>query len=385
MDRLNVIRVATAPHPKALTLFDSSRVSQSRRTRPPSGQTFDSILPMGLDRKMPAVHSRLGRGPRDHLLQAVACTLFAILGFGGPAYAARVVTVAPWELHSSFWMSLHQRLMDDATRAAPRSLTGISPREAKDWKASVDAYRAAGGRGDITFAKPMEITSDVLTQVADDASELVAEAPLREALVRAAPIYRAHGWQDDDRAARFFIGYAAAMLSDAGAELVRRHEAVYHVTWPKRIRVYITPVAGPYGAYTFKGIAAGGFITTMSCRDSGYQGLRALEMLLHESSHGVVGPNRGTVADAISKAAKAHGVAVPSGLWHAILFATSSELTRQALAERGVTDFVPSSEDLFTRVWPKYRKPIEEHWIAYVNGKGTLEKALDSVVAAIGK
>jgi hypothetical protein len=128
---------------------------------------------------------------------------------------------------------------------------------------------------------------------------------------------------------------------------------------------------------------SGGVITTMSSRDSGYQGMRALEMLLHESSHAVVSPNQGTVGAAIAAAAKRHGVDPPRDLWHAILFATSGELTRRVLAERGVANYVPSSDDLFTRAWPKYREPVEKHWFAYFKGQGTLETAIDNIVAAI--
>src|SRR6185437_10436171 len=108
-------------------------------------------------------------------------------------------------------------------------------------------------------------------------------------------------------------------------------------------------------------------VTTMSCRDASYQGFRALEILLHESSHAVVNPNNGTVAAAISAASKKRSVAVPRDLWHAILFATSSELTRRLLVERGVENFVPYSEGMFTRAWPKYRQPIETHWFAYLD------------------
>ena len=44
---------------------------------------------------------------------------------------------------------------------------------------------------------------------------------------------------------------------------------------------------------------------------------------------------------------------------------------------------MPSSIDLFTRVWPKYREPIEKYWYAYLSGQGTLEEAIDSVVNAV--
>jgi hypothetical protein len=296
--------------------------------------------------------------------------------------ASEVVRVSPWELHSSFWMSLHQTLLDDAMRPTPRVLTELTAGERTAWDEAVAAYRTAGGNGDMTFARPMIITNDGLTQVADDATEPVIDAPLADALKRAAPVYRRHWWTADDKANRFFIAYAAAMLRDAGMELVRSHETVYRTAWPQRILVYIAPYGGPYGAYTMTG-RAGGVITTMSCRDAGYQGLRALEMLLHESSHAVVGPMNGTVAAAISAAAKKRGISPPHDLWHAILFATSGELTRRLLAERGVTAFVPSSDDLFTRAWPRFRKPIEKYWFAYLDGQGTLEEAVDKIVAGI--
>ena len=311
-----------------------------------------------------------------------ALTISLLLTCSLASNAAEVVRVSPWELHSSFWMSLHQTLMADAMRPAPRELTGLSAEEHAAWNEAVAAYRAAGGQGDMTFAAPMAITNDGLTQVADDATEPVIDAPLAEALKRAAPVYRTHWWAADDKANRFFMAYAAAMLREAGEALVREHEAVYRTAWPQRILVYVAPYGGPFGAYTMTG-RAGGVITTMSSRDAGYQGLRALEMLLHESSHAVVNPRKGTVAAAISAAAKQRGFDAPRDLWHAILFATSSELTRSLLTERGVAEYVPSSEDLFTRAWPKYREPIEKYWLPYLHGHDTLEDAIDKVVGAI--
>ncbi len=300
------------------------------------------------------------------------------------ATASEVVRVASWEFHSSFWMSLHQKLLEDAARDKPRDTSSWTAEDRAAWDASVADYRKAGGHDDPSFSNPMVITTDGLTQVTDDATEPAIDAPLADALKRAAPVYRKHDWSDDDAANRFFISYASAMVRESGAELIKKHEAVYHVTWPERVLVYVTPYGGPFGAYTLTG-RAGGVITTMSSRDAGYQGLRALEMLLHESSHAVVGPSRGTVADAIAAAGKKHGVTPPRDLWHAILFATSGELTRRHLALRGTARYVPSSDDLFTRVWPKYRGPIEKYWIAYIDGQGTLESAIEHVVEEVSR
>jgi len=309
--------------------------------------------------------------------------MLLVFAFLPHAHAAEVVRVAPWEFHNSFWMSLHQTLMDDASRSTPRDLAALSPEEQKAWTEAVAAYRAAANGADMTFAKPMAITNDAITQIADDAMEPAIDAPLADALKRAAPVYRAKWWADDEKANRFFITYAAAMLRDAGEELMHAHEVVYLTPWPARVLAYVAPHAGPFGAYTMTG-RAGGVITTMSSRDPGYQGLRALEMILHESSHAVVSPGTGTVGAAIAAAAKERGIEAPPQLWHAILFATSSELTRRVLAERGVPAYVGTSDDLFTRAWPKYRAAIEKNWIPYVNGQGKLEDAIDRVVAAIG-
>lgn len=285
-----------------------------------------------------------------------------------------------WIFHNSFWMSLHQTLIDDASRSTPRDLSSWTADERTAWNESVAEYRTAGGKGDITFSKPMTATTEAIASIADDAREAPA-APLAKALQRAAAAYDAHGWASDEKVNRFFIAYASALVREEGETLVRRHEAVYHATWPKRILVYVTPSAGPFGAYTFSGGL--GTITTMASREEGYQGFRALEMLLHESSHAIVYPNRGPVADAIDRTVKAHGVTPPRNLWHAILFATSGELTRQLLNDRGVTNFVPSSTDMFARVWPSFRDPIAKYWVPYLNGEGTLDQAVDKIVVAM--
>ncbi|MGA7615077.1 MAG: hypothetical protein WBX15_07840 [Thermoanaerobaculia bacterium] len=316
-------------------------------------------------------------------MRIAAVALLLALSFH--ARASEVVRASIWEFHDSFWMSLHQRLIDDATRAQPRDLNGWSPEEQAAWNQSVAAYRAAApGNGDMTFARSMETTSDAITQLADDAREPLIDSPLAEALTRAAPVYRIHEWPADEKANRFFIAYASAMAAAEGPRLIHEHEAVYRTPWPARVLVYVTPAAGPYGAYTFQGLS-GGWITTMSCRDEGYQGLRALEMLLHESSHAVVGPNRGTVAEAINGTAERLGIRPPHDLWHAIIFATSSELTRRLFVERGNAGFVPSSVDLFTRAWPMYRDAVEKVWLPYLDGRGTLEEAIDRIVTSIAQ
>lgn len=300
----------------------------------------------------------------------------------GPLAAGGMLQVDRWHLHSSFWINLHEALMQEAsTRQSAFGDGRLSAEETAAWTTAITAYRTAAGDGSITFSNAMMQVQDALTQVADDAVVVPLSGPLGDALQAAAPVYRAHRWPADAAANRFLMGYAAAMLREVGEELIAAHEKVYGVKFPPKIRVDISGWAGQFGAYTHD-LQHGGDVVTIASRDSGNHGLTALELIVHESSHSVVGPRYGSIASAIAAASKKADRAIPRDLWHAVLFATSSELTRRVLAARGAGAYVPLSSDLLTRAWPHYRSPIETHWYPYLNGSGTLQEAIDRVVAA---
>jgi hypothetical protein len=306
------------------------------------------------------------------MLSRLLCVLLLTVNTG----AAEVVRAGRWELHSSFWMNLHQTLLHDAGARRSDDRAVLSGAEREAWQTAVAAYRTA-----LRTDAPVEL-QDELTQVADDAMSIHVAGPLADALRQAAPVYRAHWWAADDAANRYLIGYASAMLHDAGEELVRAHETAYGEEFPASIRVDLAAYAGPFGAFSISS-DYGRPVATVASRDSGNQGLHALEVILHESSHSIVGPRDGRVARAIAAASKNAGRQVPPELWHALLFGTTSELTRRALLARGVTDYEPQARELFTRAWPHYREAIETHWYAYLSGTGTLEDAIAKIVAAV--
>ena len=313
------------------------------------------------------------------------CTFLLAALVAAPAAAAgETVRAGRWVLHNSFWINLHEALMQEASTKQSAFDESVSETEAAAWADAVDSYRAAAGPGSITFSNAMMEVQDALTQAADDASIVSLAGLLGDALRIAAPVYRVHRWPADEMANQFLIGYAAALLRDSGEELIAAHEKVYGVTYPSRIRVDVAGWAGQFGAYTHD-LQHGGDVVTIASRDAGNHGLTALELIMHESSHSVVGPRYGTIAAAIARASKIEGREIPRDLWHAILFATTSELTRRTLAARGVDEYVPLSNDLLTRAWPQYRTPIETHWYPYLNGHGTLEDAVARVVAASPK
>ena len=163
--------------------------------------------------------------------------LIAILAVALQLSGAETVTVAPWEFHNSFWMSVHQTLMDDVMSKGPRHFDGASAEEQKTWNEAVEEYRkAAPGRGDITFSRVMSATNFAIARIADDAAEPPSDAPVVASMRKAAPIYRKYAWPRDREVNRFFIAYASAMLREGAPVLIKQHETVYRTAWPAKVR-----------------------------------------------------------------------------------------------------------------------------------------------------
>jgi hypothetical protein len=312
---------------------------------------------------------------------AIAVTLLLL---SAHLRAAEVTRAGPYTFHSSFWINLHETLMHHAMARRAPDLTALPANDAEAWRATVDVYRKNKSGWNINFDRPMAITHDVLTQFGDEVAAPTLREPLGPALLQAAPIYRRHFWPADDRANRFWIGYAAAMIRDAGEDLARAHAKAYGVPWPESVRVDAAAHAGPFGAYTMMGQLAG-VHETVSSRAAGNAGLSALEVVFHEASHALVAPAQGRVAEAIKKHADRLGIEPPPDLWHAIIFATSSELTRRALRERGADGYTPMVYDLYARAWPHYREPIEKYWLGYLDGALSFDEAIGKIVEAAPK
>jgi hypothetical protein len=324
----------------------------------------------------PAGAGEGGLKPASTLHAARTIALFAILTFLGPgARAEEVARAGPFTFHSSFWINLHETLIHFASPRVDQKVAGFSEEEQRVWSEAAAAFRKSP-------RLPQVVARDLLSQVPDDGSPREIEPPLGPALLKAAPIYRRHFWPAADRANRFWIAYTAAMVGDAGEDLIRRHEKAFAGEWPKTARIDATAYAEPFGARTIMG-DIGGVQASIAAVHPNNLGLAALEVVFHETSHDLVGPRSGRVAEVINREARKRGIEPPRELWHALLFATSSELTRQALRERGVAEYQPFvyKQGLYDD-WPRYRAPIEAHWLPYLNGKGTFEEAIAKIVEA---
>ncbi len=288
------------------------------------------------------------------------------------------VKVGRYRLQSNPWINLHQRLLYAARFEAttPAALAGD---DLTKWNKAVETYRAFLGKRSPIFDAELISLNAALS--ATSTSKLPASLPkaAATALENAMPIYRVAQWEEDDRANRFWIAMAEPLLASAAEELAAAHAKAYGVPFPTDILVDVSPFGWEFGAYTVGEGAHAHVVVTST--EPGYQGFAALEMLMHEPSHAIVdGNSRAAIGADLALASRELNIRPHSNLWHAILFYTSGELTRRALAKRGVRNYQPVILGMYERGYRGYRKSLETHWQAYLDGKTSRDAAIRQIV-----
>ncbi|MEO7633040.1 MAG: hypothetical protein ABIU20_06575 [Blastocatellia bacterium] len=287
------------------------------------------------------------------------------------------VKVGRYRLQSSPWVNLHQRLLHEArfNTAPPAALSGD---DLSKWNKAVEAYRAfLGKRSPITDDDLKRLNAALSATNTRILPALIPKAAAT-ALEAAMPLYRSAQWEQDDRANRFWIAMAEPMLASAAEELADVHAKAYGVPFPKDILVDVSPLAWEFGAYT---VGEGEYAhVVITSTEPGYQGFAALEMLMHEPSHAIVGDTSGAIGDDLARASRELKIKPYSYLWHAILFYTSGELTRRALAKRGVSNYQPIILGMYERGYRGFRQSLETHWQAYLDGKVSRESAIRQIL-----
>ena len=295
-------------------------------------------------------------------------------GAPAPAPAPRL-----FDFHSNFWLNLHH-----FARAAGLGLPApaeLTADERAIWDKGVAFYREHYSERNLWFDDGLVRIKEALRALDEDATLDGAglDRDLKATLTAMAPIYRAHWWPAHDAANRAWIASVEPLLRADGARLSRRVAAAYGVAWPSTpIPVDLSVSAGPNGAYT---TTRPGTHVTIAASDPRYQGLAALEMVFHESSHawGYL------IRQAIEQAEAARHKTVPPQLWHAVLFYNAGELTRRTLAEDGVPGYVEHA--VVHKVYPALcgegcHERVVAAWNPHLAGKTSLEQALDGLVAA---
>jgi hypothetical protein len=312
------------------------------------------------------------RHPDFRVCAAILGTLVAIASAFPTSQQKQLFT-----FHSNAWLNLHQfvRLV---ARGVPAEAQ-LSEQERVQWAAGVEFYKPYGQR-DVLFDQGMVDIGTALRR-AEGKSNLDGikiDADLKAALERLMPIYQKHWWPEHDRANREWIAAVQPLIDRHGAAISQGLARTYGLSWPTQpIPVDVTVTAGPTGAYTSNDPTQ----VTISSSDEGNRGYRALEIVFHESSHGLgLFP---VLIQPLNKIAAEQKVTVPPQLWHAVLFYTAGELTRRELKANGIDYSEYAGAGLYMNLCGAgCRDKIAEHWTPHLDGTRSIPDALSALVAA---
>jgi hypothetical protein len=325
-----------------------------------------------------------------------------------------------FEFHSGFWVNLHHFLYHEARsrlvakeapdaagknsepalKQAPGSVAALSAADQRMWDDAIAYYIANYAHQDMLVNIDLILLKNQLGDF-EDCDELTGrKKPKCDAglpgrvgpvLEGVAPIFRAHWWTDQDRANRRWVARVAPLVREQGVGLSERLADIYEAHWPKeKIRVDVCAYANAAGAYT----TLDPLRVTISSTDPRNQGPEALEVLFHESSHGIAEP----VETAISRECRQREKPIPRDLWHALIIYTTGEVLRPVFKEDaqglGGGDAPPQplnpkvvpyalSEVLSQRGWEQYHLLLVLYWQPYLDGKVNFEDAIAHLISAV--
>jgi hypothetical protein len=274
-----------------------------------------------------------------------------------------------FELHSSFWVNLHERLYAESDPRVPSS----DP-SSEAWATAIEAYRRRYPDRSLGGLFSDELVA--LRARLDAAGEDETPAGIDPELAAAATAYRAGAWREDDTRNRAWISRVTRRLEIVGPTLAADHARAYATPWPSQpIRVEVSAYAGPVGAFT----SVDPTRIAVGASDPRYQDDAAVEMLFHEASHGLIR----RIEHGLEAAAARLGKPAPPRLWHALIFFTSGELA----ARRLPPGYLPYARKngLYERSpeMAAYEEAMLREWVPYLDGKVGLDAALEKLIGAL--
>lgn len=292
------------------------------------------------------------------------------------------------QFRNGFWLNLHnflylqakraQGIHDESEGAFPEvdagdlALRTLTADERNAWDDAVQGYVAHA----LTHSGRSNPVLDVNERIAAATGDLLptaVPAELRDALERAAPVYRAIWWPRHQAHNAGWIEAMGALLQLYEGCLGPRLAEALGAEWGgEPIPVDASVYASWYGAYS----TAEPPHITMATTAVGNRGAMGLEGLLHEAGH--VTPQR--LGPALTSAAEAQGRTLAPELAHLLLFYTAGDLVWRALPGH------PGYARTYG-IWDQndraraFRTLLAREWRPWLDGERTFRDAVAAVVA----
>ena len=317
-------------------------------------------------------------------------TLIFSTSLSAPSQTANTIFV----FHTDeFWVNLHHFLYvlgraenkerdtaREAVSGAPADqesgLQKLTPSEQKIWREAVTAYATGPSKNDVVFDQAMPVITNALVRAKDSKSLIGTEVDpaVTAILERAAPIYRRAWWKKHQESNQSWQKSIQQLLDRHGADVLAFITKAYQLDWPAAgYPIHVSTYSNWAGAYS-----TAGNLLVVASQSPGLQGLYGLETAFHEAMHQW---DRQIVEVLRQEAIKQNKV-IPRGFSHSIIFYTAGEAVRRVAAAAGEPNYVPYAEKfgVWGRGMDQFKRPLEEVWKPYLNGKATRDEALAAFV-----
>lgn len=335
-----------------------------------------------------------------HLLICVLVVNGVVLGARAPA--AQTANTSPiFRITTDeFWLNLHHFLYvlgraeaktSDSTRAAVAGAPREAERGQKDltaderrvWAESVTAYAQGLSLKDAVRGAPMPAVTAAVADLGDAPTLTGAaiEAPTREVLERAAPIYRKAWWPAHHAANLAWRESINALVASRGQAILGFITKVYGMQWPADgYAVHTSGYSSFGGAYSsVRGVLV---ISSLAVAT---QRLNGLETIFHEGMH----QWDNQVYAALGAQARVINAQVPPDIPHALIWVTASEAVRRVEPSHVPLVDVLGTWNLYSSGAPgpmiRLKAPLEEAWKPYLAGRGTRDEALRLLLEKISQ
>jgi len=289
---------------------------------------------------------------------------------------------------NNFWVNLHHFLRGEARRRSLNlplelPLSKLSVNERAAWEAALDAYIDLAKRS-LLFDAMLVRIDNILARVTDTTAlkSNKIDPKIVAALDSAAPIYRAHLWDQHRRANDYWIAtYGPAIRQHAVAVKKAIADAFQAIPPNGPILVDLARDTGPTLAYTTEGPAGTAGHTVLAPQKNSDPEV-ALDTIFHEISHTM----DNQITQLIDGEAKRQGIKIPPDLWHAMTLYTTSEIVKREMGKQGDPTYRPDAArvEMFKKSgWEEILFDMEKFWRPYLEGKTSLQSALHDLIQSV--